>query len=97
AAFGVPIVAVISAKSVAQTFAAIAFGLAHFRPGLPFHGVFANRVGSDRHAALLRQALPDDLRWLGHLPADAALALPERHLGLHQPDDIADLDARLDR
>ncbi|HDV6323539.1 TPA: cobyrinate a,c-diamide synthase [Burkholderia multivorans] len=97
AAFGVPIVAVISAKSVAQTFAAIAFGLARFRPGLPFHGVFANRVGSDRHAALLRQALPDDLRWLGHLPADAALALPERHLGLHQPDDIADLDARLDR
>ncbi|AXF20642.1 cobyrinate a,c-diamide synthase [Burkholderia pyrrocinia] len=97
AAFGVPIVAVISAKAMAQTFAAIAFGLARFRPGLPFHGVLANRVGSERHAELLRQALPDDLRWLGHVPADASIALPERHLGLHQPNDIDDLDARLDR
>ena len=70
---------------------------ARFRPGLPFHGVLANRVGSARHAELLQQALPDDLRWLGHVPADAGIALPERHLGLHQPNDIDDLDARLDR
>ncbi|MCA3780038.1 MAG: cobyrinate a,c-diamide synthase [Burkholderia sp.] len=97
AAFGVPVVAVISAKAMAQTFAAIAFGLARFRPGLPFHGVLANRVGSARHAELLQQALPGDLRWLGHVPADAGIALPERHLGLHQPADIDDLDARLDR
>ncbi|KFG97336.1 cobyrinic acid a,c-diamide synthase [Burkholderia paludis] len=96
-AFGVPVVAVISAKAMAQTFAAIAFGLARFRPALPFHGVLANRVGSARHAALLQQALPDDLRWLGHVPADAGIALPERHLGLHQPGDIDDLDARLER
>ncbi|WP_443798366.1 nucleotide-binding protein, partial [Burkholderia gladioli] len=52
--FGVPVAAVISGKSVAQTFGALAFGLARFRPGLPFHGVLANRVGSERHAALLR-------------------------------------------
>ncbi|MBJ9966652.1 cobyrinate a,c-diamide synthase [Burkholderia seminalis] len=97
AAFGVPVVAVISAKAMAQTFAAIAFGLARFRPALPFHGVLANRVGSARHAELLQQALPGDLRWLGHVPADAGIALPERHLGLHQPADIDDLDARLER
>ncbi len=97
AAFGVPVVAVISAKAMAQTFAAIAFGLARFRPELPFHGVLANRVGSARHAELLQQALPADLRWLGHVPADAGIALPERHLGLHQPADIDDLDARLER
>ncbi|CAN0620686.1 Hydrogenobyrinate a,c-diamide synthase [Burkholderia multivorans] len=96
-AFDVPVVAVISAKSMAQTFAAIAFGLARFRADVPFHGVLANRVGSERHAQLLQQALPDDLRWLGHVPADAGIALPERHLGLHQPQDIADLDARLER
>ncbi|AOJ24813.1 cobyrinate a,c-diamide synthase [Burkholderia seminalis] len=97
AAFGVPVVAVISAKAMAQTFAAIAFGLARFRPTLPFHGVLANRVGSARHAELLQQALPGDLRWLGHVPADAGITLPERHLGLHQPADIDDLDARLER
>ncbi|AGK48813.1 cobB/CobQ-like glutamine amidotransferase domain protein [Burkholderia thailandensis MSMB121] len=96
-AFGVPVAAVIAAQSMAQTFAALAFGLAHFRPGVPFHGVLANRVGSGRHAQLLRSALPESIRWLGHLPRDAQIALPERHLGLHQPDDVADLDARLDR
>ncbi|AOJ01814.1 cobyrinic acid a,c-diamide synthase [Burkholderia mayonis] len=96
-AFRVPVAAVISAQSMAQTFAALAFGLAHFRPGVPFHGVLANRVGSDRHAQLLRGALPESIRWLGHLPRDARIALPERHLGLHQPDDVADLDARVDR
>lgn len=42
AAFGVPVAAVISAKSMAQTFAAIAFGLARFRADVPFHGVLAN-------------------------------------------------------
>ncbi len=95
--FGVPVAAVISGKSVAQTFGALAFGLARFRPGLPFHGVLANRVGSERHAALLRASMPEDIRWLGHLPADPGIALPERHLGLHQAADIADLDARLER
>lgn len=96
-AFHVPVAAVISAQSIAQTFGAIAFGLAQFRPGVPFHGVLANRVGSERHAALLRDALPQSIRWLGHLPRDPLIALPERHLGLHQPDDIADLEARIER
>src|ERR1700751_4382286 len=49
-AFGVPVLAVISAQAMAQTFGALAFGLARFRPQLPFHGVLANRVGSARHA-----------------------------------------------
>ncbi|KAF1028978.1 MAG: Cobyrinate a,c-diamide synthase [Burkholderia plantarii] len=95
--FGVPVAAVISAKSIAQTFGAIAFGLARYRPEVPFYGVLANRVGSARHAALLRSGMPDTIRWLGHLPGDASIALPERHLGLHQAGDIDDLDARLDR
>src|SRR5689334_16344917 len=46
AAFGVPVVAVISAKAMAQTFGAVAFGLAHYREDVLVHGVFANRVGS---------------------------------------------------
>ncbi|MFP4905812.1 cobyrinate a,c-diamide synthase, partial [Paraburkholderia sp. BR14261] len=58
--FGVPVAAIVSAKSMAQTFGAIAFGLAHFRPEVPFHGVLANRVGSPRHAQMLQEALPAD-------------------------------------
>ncbi|WGS54719.1 cobyrinate a,c-diamide synthase [Paraburkholderia sp. D15] len=96
AAFGVPVLAVISAKAMAQTFGAIAFGLAHFRPEVPFHGVLANRVGSARHAQMLQEALPADLRWCGHIAASDEIQLPDRHLGLHQAAEIADLDARLD-
>ncbi|RKP48123.1 cobyrinate a,c-diamide synthase [Trinickia fusca] len=95
--FGVPVAAVISAKAMAQTFGAIAFGLARFRPDVPFHGVLANRVGSARHAQMLVDALPSDIRWLGHVEGADDLELPERHLGLHQANEIADLDARIER
>jgi cobyrinic acid a,c-diamide synthase len=97
ATFGVPVAAAISAKSMAQTFGAIAFGLARFRADVPFHGVLANHVGSPRHAQMLQEALPADIRWLGHVASDAAFALPERHLGLHRADEIGDLDARIER
>lgn len=93
--FGVPVVTVLSAKSMAQTFGAIASGLAHYRPGLPMHGVLANHVGSPRHAQLLQEGMPADLRWLGHLPTSDQMTLPARHLGLHQADEIDQLDARI--
>ncbi|AJP59909.1 cobyrinic acid a,c-diamide synthase [Pandoraea vervacti] len=93
--FGVPVVTVISAKSMAQTFGAIASGLAHYRAGLPMYGVLANHVGSSRHAQLLREGMPPDLRWLGHLGTSEHMAFPARHLGLHQADEIDRLDERI--
>ncbi|WP_316149435.1 cobyrinate a,c-diamide synthase [Cupriavidus sp. BIC8F] len=97
AMFGIPVLAVITAKAMAQTFGAIAFGLAHFRPEVPFYGVLANRVGSPYHAQLLQEALPESVRWCGYIASTDEIALPERHLGLHRAADIADLDARLDQ
>ncbi|SDI28035.1 cobyrinate a,c-diamide synthase [Paraburkholderia phenazinium] len=96
-AFRVPVVTVISAKAMAQTFGAVAFGLAQFRPEVPFHGVFANRVGSARHAQMLQEALPAGLRWTGHIGNAQEIELPERHLGLHQAAEVDDLEARLER
>jgi cobyrinic acid a,c-diamide synthase len=95
--FRLPVMAVIDAHAMAQTFGAIAHGLASFRPGLPFAGVLANQVGSARHADMLREALPAGLRWFGALMREPDAALPERHLGLLQAAEIGDLDARLDR
>ena len=94
--FGIPVMAVIDARAMAQTFGAIAHGLASFRPGLPFAGVLANHVGSARHADMLRDALPAGMRWFGAVMRDAEAALPERHLGLLQAAEIHDLAARLD-
>lgn len=95
-ALGLPVLAVIDGSAMAQTFGALAIGLARYREGLVVHGVAANRIGSDYHAALLRDSLPADLHWLGALPRDAQLALPERHLGLVAAAELSDLDARLD-
>ncbi len=94
--FGVPVLAVIDGSAMAQTFGALALGLARYREGLRVHGVAANRVGSAYHAQLLADSLPGDLHWLGALPRDAALALPERHLGLVAAGELGDIDARLD-
>ncbi|SDH38115.1 cobyrinate a,c-diamide synthase [Pseudomonas panipatensis] len=94
--FAVPVLAVINGQAMAQTFGALAVGLATYQPGLPFSGVLGNRVGSQRHCDLLRDSLPEWIRWYGALPRSAELELPSRHLGLVQADELADLDARLD-
>src|SRR3990170_584937 len=60
-------------------------------------GLF-DRVGGPAHAELLRRAVaPLGLPVLGCLPRDAALVLPERHLGLVQAGERPDLDAFLHR
>jgi cobyrinic acid a,c-diamide synthase len=95
--FHIPVLVVIDASAMAQTFGALAHGLASHRTGLPFAGVLANRVGSSRHAQMLRDSLPSGMAWFGALPADASASLPERHLGLLQAGEIADLEQRIDR
>ncbi len=94
--FGVPVMAVIDGSGMAQTFGAMAYGLAHYQAELPFSGVLANRVGSARHGEILRDCLPEGIAWYGALPRDGAIELPSRHLGLIQAEELADLDARLD-
>jgi cobyrinic acid a,c-diamide synthase len=92
----IPVLGVIDAGAMAQTFGALAYGLAHFQSDLPFAGVLANRTGSERHNGILRDSLPPAMRWFGGLPRSAAIELPRRHLGLIQAEELADLDARLD-
>jgi cobyrinic acid a,c-diamide synthase len=95
--FNLPALAVIDASAMAQTFGALAHGLAHYQPDLPFYGVLANRVASTGHAEMLEESVSPGIRWCGTVPRDAAASLPERHLGLHQAAEIEDLMARLDR
>lgn len=94
--FGVPVLGVINGAAMAQTFGALAVGLATYQPDLPFAGVLGNRVGSQRHSDLIRDSLPDWIRWYGALPRSAEVELPSRHLGLVQAEELADLDARLE-
>lgn len=80
---GVPVVLVIDASGLARTVAALASGLRDFGAGVRVAGVILNRVGSERHAELCEVALAQvGIPVLGFVLKDAALELPERHLGL---------------
>ncbi|UXY13908.1 cobyrinate a,c-diamide synthase [Chitiniphilus purpureus] len=90
---GIPVLAVIDASAMAQTFGALAHGLAHYRAGLPFHGVLANKVAGTGHAQMLQESVPP-ADWQGWLAAGDAW--PERHLGLSLPHELPGLEQRLD-
>jgi cobyrinic acid a,c-diamide synthase len=94
--FDVPVLAVIDASAMAETFGAVAQGLATYRTGLPFAGVVANRVASPGHAAMLKNSVPAATPYRGQLFHDATVAFPDRHLGLVQAQEIPDLERRLD-
>lgn len=94
--FGLKVVAVIDAGAMAGTFGALAWGLQHYREGLSFAGVLANRVASPGHAVMLQDSLRDPAQWLGALMRNEALTLPERHLGLVMDHELGDAMARLD-
>ena len=78
-----PVVLVVDARAMARSAAAMVHGYATFDPDLRLAGVVLNRVGSDRHEQMLREALaPLGIPVLGVLRRDAAVHTPDRHLGL---------------
>ncbi len=95
--FGIPVAIVIDARSMAQTFGSIAYGLSTYRQSLEIAGVIANRLGSDRHATLISEAMPERINLLGCVRETPEMSLPERHLGLVHPHEVADITERLDR
>jgi cobyrinic acid a,c-diamide synthase len=93
---GLPALPVIDARGMAQTFGAVALGLARYHPDLAIHEVIANRIGSPRHGEMLRDAMPAGLSLLGAIPRSEAMTIPDRHLGLVQASELAGLDRQLD-
>jgi cobyrinic acid a,c-diamide synthase len=78
-----PVVLVIDASSAGRSVAATATGFARFDPGTAVAGVILNRVGSDRHERLLRDALAAaGIPVYGAIRRSASVAAPSRHLGL---------------
>lgn len=84
---GWPVVLVVDAAKQAGSIAALISGFANHRADVRIAGVIFNRVGSDSHEQVLRDAVnmtSPDLKVLGVVRRDPVLALPERHLGLVQ-------------
>ncbi len=83
---GAPVILVVDGSAMARSAAALVHGFRTFDPDVEVAGVIFNRVGSDAHAQLLRDAVATlpapELPVLGVLHHDERLTTPERHLGL---------------
>ena len=83
ALLGAPVVLVVDCRGQSRSLAALLHGFRSFDPDVRIAGVVLNRVGSERHEAVLRAAADEvGLPVLGALPRVDALAVPSRHLGL---------------
>lgn len=102
AALDVPVVLVVDAGAGMQSVGATALGFREYaaHADLPTHvredvddpridvvGVIAQKAHAGRHADGIREALPDGIAWLGHVPPAEGLTVPDRHLGLHMGDE----------
>jgi cobyrinic acid a,c-diamide synthase len=78
-----PVLLVVDGAAMARSAAAMVHGYRSFDPGVEVAGVIFNRVGSDLHEELLRDAVqPLGVPVLGALRRDDRIVTPERHLGL---------------
>ncbi len=83
ALLGAPVVLVVDARGQSRSLAALLHGFRSFDQTVDLAGVVLNRVGSERHEAVLRAAAEEvGLPVLGAVPRRDALAVPSRHLGL---------------
>jgi cobyrinic acid a,c-diamide synthase len=93
-ALQLPVILVVDASRQGQSISALVQGFRGFRSGLRFAGVVLNRVSSDKHEAILSEALAAiGVTKLGTLRQIDSLALPSRHLGLVQAQENQQLEA----
>jgi len=95
--FGLPVLLVLDVARQAQSVAALVRGFATHDPAVDFGGVILNRIASDRHRTLVAAAIAaTGIPVLGAMPREAGLLLPERHLGLVQASEHANLTSMID-
>lgn len=79
-----PVLLVIDGSAMARSAAAMVSGYAKFDPALRVAGVLFNRVSSEGHYKLLKEAVEQDtdVMVVGYLRPDPAVTISDRHLGL---------------
>jgi cobyrinic acid a,c-diamide synthase len=93
-----PVLLVIDCSRLSGSVAAIAHGFRSFDPKIKLAGVVLNRVGSDRHLQLLKDALePLQIPILGVLRRQDNISIPDRHLGLVPTGELSQLDGIIDQ
>ncbi len=96
ARLGLPVLLVLDVSGQSQTAAAVLRGFIGHDPAVRIAGVVLNKLGSERHERMIREAVaPLGVPVLGTVPRAADIVLPERHLGLVQAGETDDLPRRL--
>ncbi len=90
-----PIVLVVDALGLARGIAPLVQGYAAFDRDTKIAGVILNKVGSERQAAKLRQAMEryTDIPVIGAVGRNEGIVVRERHLGLTTPGETTRSDA----
>lgn len=99
-ALDVPVVLVVDAAAGMESVAATALGFEQYGESIgrdvDVAGIIAQRAHGGRHEEGIRGALPDSIAYLGRVPPDDRLEIPERHLGLEMGAEAALPGAALD-
>jgi cobyrinic acid a,c-diamide synthase len=79
-----PVLLVVNCSSMGRSAAAVVKGFQQFSKDVRIAGIIANKVGSEGHYQLVKEAVEQEcgLPAFGYLLRDAELEIPERHLGL---------------
>jgi cobyrinic acid a,c-diamide synthase len=97
ARYRIPVVLVLDVSGQSQSAAAVARGFADHDPNVTVAGVVLNRVASERHRDAIASAMAAaGICLFGAMPRDASIALPERHLGLVQAEELGTLPSRIE-
>jgi cobyrinic acid a,c-diamide synthase len=99
-ALDLPVVLVVDGSAGMESVAATAHGFrtyaAEIGRDISVAGIVAQRTHGGRHARGIREALPDEIDFIGRIPPDDRLEIPERHLGLHMGEEAPVPEAALD-
>ena len=79
-----PVLLVIDGSAMARSAAAMVFGYTKFDPDVKIAGVVFNRIKSEGHYRLLKEAVEKESNVcvVGYVRPDPGLTIPDRHLGL---------------
>lgn len=92
-----PVVLIVDGKGMAASAAAMVLGYQQLNTSLNLKGVIFNRVKTDNHYVLLKQAVEryTNVEVLGYIPPMEDITLPSRHLGLVPSVEIPALEEKI--
>jgi cobyrinic acid a,c-diamide synthase len=96
--FDIPVLLVLDVSGQSQSSAAVVRGFVSHHPALRIAGIVLNRLGSERHTQLVREAIASlGVPIVGALSREDTMQIPARHLGLVQASEHGDLSSLLAR